>query len=216
VGPKRRSCVACTESKTKCDREQPCNRCAAKSRDCIYPKPKLRKNKHSSGVAFVSQTGESSRSTVDPIEEDIPALESTFNNYRSIPEVTNSNSSWTETTETLTGLDVPVSADFASMYHGDVFESLFSDVFGQSAPDIIPGATSFFDASTDVTTIKGSSEGFPFSFSVPQKPTTDYEWKGSVPASSTFLTPQDNQDLEINQYCELNTTAVISAKQTDR
>jgi hypothetical protein len=56
VAPRRRSCVACAQSKTKCDSGQPCEKCALRGRECIYRDPKVRKSTTRSAVVEASSS----------------------------------------------------------------------------------------------------------------------------------------------------------------
>ncbi|KAF9453936.1 hypothetical protein P691DRAFT_811707 [Macrolepiota fuliginosa MF-IS2] len=59
---RRRSCLACMESKIKCDRQAPCAKCVAKGTECVYG-PATRKSLGSTPIAEASipSTGGSSR-----------------------------------------------------------------------------------------------------------------------------------------------------------
>ncbi|KAG7090940.1 hypothetical protein E1B28_010012 [Marasmius oreades] len=164
---RRKSCVACTESKIKCDRQTPCAKCTSKGKICVY----ALSTRRSSSRRYVDDIQPSSPlTTSSPIVGAIdpsnypPTLLATAASHSPGSEAGPSSiaSSSQHSDETGTEIDTQVeettNTPLTSLYNGDMFEPLFSNVFatldspysGDSSPLDTPGA------------LGGSSSMFPF------------------------------------------------------
>ncbi|KAF8170280.1 hypothetical protein K438DRAFT_1729871 [Mycena galopus ATCC 62051] len=126
-----RSCILCTESKVKCDRNDPCSRCKSKGRDCSFSVPPRKKPSpdESIGAPSGSTTSDSSavasisgNSTSATLEN--PDQAATFLPLESISE---------ELVDLLAlkGPEPvpPLVQSHLSRVYDDAFGSLFTDVF---------------------------------------------------------------------------------------
>lgn len=121
-----RSCILCTESKVKCDRNDPCSRCKAKGRDCVFaitPRKKTLPTTRPSSVfppseASPTQTGNQARDTlalqqalflpIDSLSAELADL-TTYHDPQGL-----------------------VHSHLSSIFENDVFQPFFSDVFSTS------------------------------------------------------------------------------------
>ncbi|KAF9268772.1 hypothetical protein L218DRAFT_917817 [Marasmius fiardii PR-910] len=159
---RRKSCVACTESKIKCDRQTPCTKCASKGKRCVYA---------------LSSRRNSSRRYMDDVKPTslfptAPTIFGTDPTSRS--ERTASHSPGSEVGRSSlasssphsfdTGIEIDTQAEgttnthLASLYSGEMFEPLFSNVFA-TLDASYPGDPSPVDGGG---ALGGSSSMFPF------------------------------------------------------
>ncbi|KAL0579758.1 hypothetical protein V5O48_002252 [Marasmius crinis-equi] len=143
---RRKSCVSCTESKIKCDREIPCGKCAFKGKECVYaPSTRKAPNRKIVDGLVLSVPGTSSSAASDHA----PPAPETFDSLNYVPSLEGSSSyqgppsdagfsssiassSYQDSTATGTETDVQLleaANQLTSMYNGDMFQPLFSNVF---------------------------------------------------------------------------------------
>ncbi|KAJ6558500.1 hypothetical protein DFH09DRAFT_1163012 [Mycena vulgaris] len=120
-----RSCILCTESKVRCDRNDPCSRCKSRGRDCLFaiaPKKTQLPPTEPSPVATTSRTSLSSTAYQTPTS--FMPLDSLFNE---LPD------SSTDPQDDLPPATALVHSHLSSVYDNDVFEPFFSDVFSSAS-----------------------------------------------------------------------------------
>ncbi|KAJ7124976.1 fungal-specific transcription factor domain-containing protein [Mycena epipterygia] len=121
--PRLRSCILCTESKVKCDRNDPCSRCKSKGRDCVFP---LAPRKKTPPVSTPSESSPmaSTSTGLDTVSDKTPflPLDSLFK------ELT-ATTTETDPKDHLPQAPALVHSHLSSVYENDVFQPLFSDVF---------------------------------------------------------------------------------------
>ncbi|KAK7045713.1 hypothetical protein VNI00_007546 [Paramarasmius palmivorus] len=140
---RRKSCVACTESKIKCDRQSPCGKCASRGKDCIYV-PSSRRGNRRNGTARYPESNPSSAPLLEPSELPRHLSDLNFSDATaSVDQSATSDAGYSRSslassshhpqstagTETETEAQLATSAHLTSMYNGDMFEPLFSNVF---------------------------------------------------------------------------------------
>ncbi|KAJ7497058.1 fungal-specific transcription factor domain-containing protein [Mycena latifolia] len=132
-----RSCILCTQSKVKCDRNDPCSRCKSRGRECLFAiAPRNIKLPTITGPHSVSTHSEpspmasTSRPSLSlaggqaPDPTPFPPMDSLFNELADL------------STGTYPQDDLPVAlvhSHLSPMYENDVFQPLFSDVFATFA-----------------------------------------------------------------------------------
>ncbi|KAJ7690657.1 fungal-specific transcription factor domain-containing protein [Mycena rosella] len=133
-----RSCVLCTESKVKCDRNDPCSRCKSRGRDCLFAIPP-RKPKSATAIdpgsisTLSGPSGSSSSSTGSQVTSS--ASTSLLPLDSLISELVDLS-----TQNDLAPAPALVHSHLSPMYENDVFQPLFNDVF---ATDASPSADDF-------------------------------------------------------------------------
>ncbi|KAJ7188543.1 hypothetical protein C8R46DRAFT_23944 [Mycena filopes] len=132
-----RSCVQCTESKVKCDRNDPCSRCKAKGRECSFANSSRKKS---------PTTPTSSRSKSEPSPRLTSSTPSTSTKEASLSPRTSLSD---ELGDLTTMGPAPVRSHLSPVYENDVFQPLFRDVFsssgGSSSLDEFPLSFSSMD-----------------------------------------------------------------------
>ena len=123
------------------------------------------------------------------MDQGILPPEGTFSDYGSSTAPPGSNSS--------TGLDAPAANAFATSYRADIFEPLFSDIFGHKSLDVLDPVPPF-DEIVGLAN-EGNSEKFLFDNKILWNQGADFDWSGNVPVSSMH-----SQDNLLNQYSEFH------------
>ncbi|KAJ7782826.1 hypothetical protein B0H16DRAFT_1494514 [Mycena metata] len=113
-----RSCIQCTESKVKCDRNDPCSRCKAKGRECSFANSTRRKSPPQIGRRSSSVPSKSS-----PRSDNAPMKDASLSPRSSLSD---------ELGDLTTMGPAPVRSHLSPVYENDVFQPLFSDVFSSS------------------------------------------------------------------------------------
>ncbi|KIY43290.1 hypothetical protein FISHEDRAFT_53788 [Fistulina hepatica ATCC 64428] len=140
---RRKACVACTESKIKCDREIPCSKCKARDRTCIYPAATKRtQSRRRLGHTARPITVDSAASTSanPPADSGSPeaaaASKSEVNSFLEGASAASSSfdagSSASPNTAPSNAASVPTRSHLSAMYQNNMFQPFFSEVFGQS------------------------------------------------------------------------------------
>ncbi|KAJ7039159.1 hypothetical protein C8F04DRAFT_1087327 [Mycena alexandri] len=124
-----RSCIQCTESKVKCDRNDPCSRCKAKGRECSFANSTRKKSPPGAGIgpyssSIPSESSPSSIASTSPSPTDNPSTKDASLSPR--------NSLSDELGDLTTMGPAPVRSHLSPVYENDVFQPLFSDVFSSS------------------------------------------------------------------------------------
>ncbi|KAK0212589.1 fungal-specific transcription factor domain-containing protein [Desarmillaria ectypa] len=144
---RRKSCVACTESKIKCDRQQPCSKCVSRGKECVFLPVTPAKTNQASASPTNSQPPRT-----PPTLPSLADISSSLD--RSLGPIEGSSSGNT-TSDALqrfastqghnlhapgSGLlstpqtDEMVRGGFASVYSNDFFEPFFTDIFMPRPP----------------------------------------------------------------------------------
>ncbi|KAJ7594671.1 hypothetical protein C8J56DRAFT_927340 [Mycena floridula] len=146
--PRRKSCMPCTESKIKCDREFPCAKCSGRGKECAYssstrkPPTRHKSSAEPSSSALTSESLQNRLARPLDTSSQSPSLGSSFRTLRlSTPQSSVSASSHTATTETETETETDTEfrsgGSLSSTYRSDMFEPLFNNLFGSpSVPSI--------------------------------------------------------------------------------
>ncbi|KAJ7645623.1 fungal-specific transcription factor domain-containing protein [Mycena polygramma] len=127
-----RSCVLCTESKVKCDRNDPCSRCKSRGRDCLYtitprnesPPAPCADNSSLAGLFTFEPSAADSE-----IDQSLPP--DSLSEQLSIPA------------DDLVHPSALVTSHLSSAYD-DCFQPLFNDVFSSSSFTTSPDEFPFF------------------------------------------------------------------------
>lgn len=118
--------MQCTESKVKCDRQQPCSKCITRGKECVFPGPRRRMQ-----TSVVSENADGVTSTV--VQDGLVAMPSALGVSSSAYSAGSDYNSLTSDTVTETEWDgTPASSHLSSLYNNDIFESLFTDIFSTS------------------------------------------------------------------------------------
>ncbi|KAF5345367.1 hypothetical protein D9758_008500 [Tetrapyrgos nigripes] len=182
---RRKSCVACTESKIKCDRQHPCGKCLSRGKECAFA-PKARRNSSRQLESFAS-TGSvpSSRFSLDPRPEDLlddmasvisaaPVyLSSQYsdtdgNSVASSDFYSSVASSHTATSHTATESELTGPSGYGNLSQlysgGDIFQPLFSNIFSASSPlEPVVESPPYLEASNSTESlVPAPSESMPF------------------------------------------------------
>ncbi|KAJ7128945.1 fungal-specific transcription factor domain-containing protein [Mycena crocata] len=137
-----RSCILCTESKVRCDRNDPCTRCKTKGRECLFaitPKktsPPIAppSNASPSDVLSTASTSRSSSSV------EIPSSEIAVPDFLPLDSLNSLSTELADIhTETPFQDLIPpasslVNSHLSPMFENDVFQPLFTDLFSNSPP----------------------------------------------------------------------------------
>ncbi|KAJ7647571.1 hypothetical protein FB45DRAFT_893814 [Roridomyces roridus] len=128
IRPNRpRSCLSCTESKVKCDRNDPCQACRDKGRECKFPASK-RKTIDASPGSVQSSLDSTSSSSASP--SPVPVLAAPFYPLDTL-------------SAELADLTAPSASEalihshLSSIYENDAFQPFFSDVFSPNSSYIL-------------------------------------------------------------------------------
>lgn len=139
---RRKSCVACTESKIKCDRQQPCSKCVSRGKECIF----LPVTPSKTTQASVSPSNSQSPPAL-PALPSLADLSSSLDQTLGPIEGSSSGDTVSDALQRFTsnqGHDLHASGSgllstpqtdemgrggFASAYTNDFFEPFFSDIF---------------------------------------------------------------------------------------
>ncbi|KAJ7668458.1 fungal-specific transcription factor domain-containing protein [Mycena polygramma] len=127
-GPKRlRSCISCTESKVKCDRNDPqCSRCIARGRDCLYAVVPRKDSPLDADTSPLSDFPVSEPSTTARALE----TETSFLPLDSLSEQLSDLPAMAAHTDTVPTSDL-VHSHLSAAYE-DCFQPLFNDVFSRT------------------------------------------------------------------------------------
>ncbi|THV06709.1 hypothetical protein K435DRAFT_710917 [Dendrothele bispora CBS 962.96] len=153
---RRKSCVACTESKIKCDRKHPCGKCQSRGKECLFV-PKARRNtaRQVQMDPAIADGSSASQLSLDPSGPD--DMFDTMSSYISSPvyltgshfgdtdgnsvassDLYSSATSYTATSHTATESEFtgpPGYGNLSELYSGgDMFAPLFSNLFSASSP----------------------------------------------------------------------------------
>ncbi|KIK68924.1 hypothetical protein GYMLUDRAFT_34933 [Collybiopsis luxurians FD-317 M1] len=134
---RRKSCVACTESKIKCDRELPCSKCASRKKECIYAPTTKKASRIQRSPGAAGNSSHPKTASLSSIGNDIssalrpaPISSSESSLAGAIDELSvGSSHDYSSIASTETSSQVPVGSHLASLYNHDMFEPFFSDVF---------------------------------------------------------------------------------------
>ncbi|KAJ7718009.1 fungal-specific transcription factor domain-containing protein [Mycena maculata] len=133
-----RSCLFCTESKVKCDRNDPCSRCKTKGRDCVYAIPPRKRVPTAlitapSSVSFTSESSSMANTSSFPSTPDLPVPNTKPADNMTILPIDSLSAELAELTTETNNPHALVHSHLSSMYENDIFQPFFSDVFSTSA-----------------------------------------------------------------------------------
>ncbi|KAK0195671.1 fungal-specific transcription factor domain-containing protein [Armillaria mellea] len=133
---RRKSCVACTESKIKCDRQQPCSKCVSRGKECVFLPVTPSKTTQASASPPNSQSppalpalpsladlSSSLDQTLGPIEGSSSGDTRFASNQGHDLHAPGSGLLSTPQTDEMSR------SGFASVYSNDFFEPFFTDIF---------------------------------------------------------------------------------------
>ncbi|KAF5388858.1 hypothetical protein D9757_005644 [Collybiopsis confluens] len=129
---RRKSCVACTESKIKCDRELPCSKCTNRKKECIYaPVNRRTPRAQRSAVAVGNRSSQAKKSaSIDSPQPLGPISSSDSSLAGAIDDLSVASSrDYSSVASTETSFQIPVSSHLASLYNHDMFEPFFTNIF---------------------------------------------------------------------------------------
>ncbi|KAJ7209576.1 hypothetical protein GGX14DRAFT_520924 [Mycena pura] len=167
--PRLRSCIPCTESKVKCDRNEPCSRCKTRRTDCQFPSSSAprKKNLRTADVSHSGPTpmpptaatnvdlSSSSRSgstiatgmdsdALFPAPENLdPNSNASFLPLGSLSGELADLNALTAQYDNLLPASAPVQSHLSSTYKDDIFQPFFSDVFDPNLPAVSTGVDEF-------------------------------------------------------------------------
>ncbi|KAG7449593.1 uncharacterized protein BT62DRAFT_962970 [Guyanagaster necrorhizus] len=134
---RRKSCVACTESKIKCDRQQPCTKCVSRGKECVFLSIPPAKTTEAS-ASSPPPTPPALTTTVDvsSLDRSVGPIEGSSSGNTASDALQRFASTQGHDLHTPgPGLLATPHADemgrggFASLYSNDFFEPLFTDIF---------------------------------------------------------------------------------------
>ncbi|KAJ3733771.1 hypothetical protein DFJ43DRAFT_994550 [Lentinula guzmanii] len=138
---RRKSCVQCTESKVKCDRELPCLKCASRGKECVYAPvtKKVPRNRYltTSSLPQSAHTQKylsdyplaSSSSSANPNDPSVSVTSAELGLAPPTDHRSEFSHDYTSITSTESSSQIPTNSHLVSLYNHDVFEHLFSGVF---------------------------------------------------------------------------------------
>ncbi|KAJ3787291.1 hypothetical protein GGU10DRAFT_309370 [Lentinula aff. detonsa] len=138
---RRKSCVQCTESKVKCDRELPCLKCASRGKECVYAPvtKKVPRNRYltTSSLPQSAHTQKylsdyplaSSSSSANPNDPSVSVTSAELGLAPPTDHRSEFSRDYTSITSTESSSQIPTNSHLVSLYNHDVFEHFFSGVF---------------------------------------------------------------------------------------
>ncbi|KAJ4483676.1 hypothetical protein J3R30DRAFT_3283945 [Lentinula aciculospora] len=184
---RRRSCVPCTQSKVKCDRDLPCSKCSSRGKECIYAPITKRVHKshhlatgslpqatHTQDSQFTATTSSAPILPNDPSVSAPPSLADQHSESScGYSSATSSEMSW----------QIPTNSHLVSLYNHDMFEPFFNDLFSAMDNSL---QSSSLDVSASGTRSSDDDHDWGYSIIGQTDTTTQLVSRENIPA---FISP---------------------------